>query len=85
MYFNTSSDNSCSFKLNLTNIIATPSTPETTEEEHLTVKDHVGSSTLRRELPQTGEKKSTLNVGFALAGIGLALLAGMLFHPKKKH
>ena len=72
MYFNTSSDNSCSFKLNLTNIIATlstpeksgytadrtvvpkpeqpatpvdngtdiiatPSTPETTEEEHLTV------------------------------------------------
>lgn len=120
MYFNTSSDNSCSFKLNLTNIIATlstpeksgytadrtvvpkpeqpatpvdngtdiiatPSTPETTEEEHLTVKDHVGSSTLRRELPQTGEKKSTLNAGFALVGIGLALLAGMLFDPKKKH
>lgn len=49
----------------MTNIIATPSTPETTEEEHLTVKDHVGSSTLRRELPQTGEKKSTLNAGFA--------------------
>lgn len=58
----------------MTNIIATPSTPETTEEEHLTIKDHVGSSTLRRELPQTGEKKSTLNAGFALVGIGLALL-----------
>lgn len=85
MYFNTSSDNSCSFKLNLTDIIAIPSTPETTEEEHLTVKDHVDSSTLRRELPQTGEKKSTLNAGFALACIGLALLAGMLFDPKKKH
>lgn len=70
---------------NGTDIIATPSTPETTEEEHLTIKDHVGSSTLRRELPQTGEKKSTLNAGFALAGIGLALLAGMLFDPKKKH
>ena len=70
---------------NGTDIIATPSTPETTEEEHLTVKDHVGSSTLRRGLPQTGEKKSTLNAGFALAGIGLALLAGMLFDPKKKH
>ena len=69
----------------MTNIIATPSTPETTEEEHLTVKAHVGSSTLRRELPQTGEKKSTLNAGFALACIGLALLAGMLFDPKKKH
>ena len=37
------------------------------------------------ELPQTGEKKSTLNAGFALVGIGLALLAGMLFDPKKKH
>ena len=69
----------------MTNIIATPSTPETTEEEHLTIKDHVGSSTLRRELPQTGEKKSTLNAGYDLAGIGSALLAGLLFDPKKKH
>ena len=72
MYFNTSSDNSCSFKLNLTNIIATPSTPETTEEEHLTVKDHVGSSTLRRELPQTGETNDSQKlsvIGMALMGI----------------
>ena len=48
-------------------------------------KDKVSTEASSQTLPQTGEKKSTLNAGFALVGIGLALLAGMLFDPKKKH
>lgn len=69
---------------------------ENQEVAHLTINDHgkggnsqgqqaeLSNVVEKQKLPQTGEKKTSGVLGTILAWLGLSLLAGMLYAPKKK-